>query len=402
MDREKKVAWFGVLVAALGYFVDVYDLILFSVVRVPSLGDLGFSGDALLSVGVRLLNFQMAGMLTGGLLWGIWGDKRGRISVLFGSIFLYSVANLLNATVHDITTYSILRFIAGLGLAGELGAGITLVSEMLDPKSRSYGTTIVATVGVFGAVVASLVAQRSSWRTAYVIGGILGLLLLALRFIVHESGLYLSLGDYTKGDIRLLFTRKRFARYMRCICSGLPIWFAIGIFVTFSPEFGKALEMTELPTAAQSVLHAYIGLVAGDLASGLLSQKLKSRRLTMFLFIAIAVIASLLLVSARHVSLHGFYLLNVFLGFGVGYWAVFVTTAAEQFGTNIRATVTTTVPNFVRGAVVPMTSLFVALKPYFGIIPASLTVGAICVSLALLSVYLLQESFGRNLDFLES
>lgn len=402
-DLKSKSPWLGVVVAALGYFVDVYDLILFSIVRVPSLRDLGLEGDKLLSIGVILLNMQMAGMLVGGILWGIWGDRKGRLSVLFGSILLYSVANLLNGLVTSTAAYAALRFIAGVGLAGELGAGITLVSETLSKERRGYGTTCVATVGVLGAVVASLVAGTTSWRTAYFVGGIMGLALLALRVAVHESGMFLSIADkdVEKADLRLLLTPPRVWRYLGCIFVGLPIWFTVGIFITFAPEFGKALAMPILPEAGRAVLFAYVGLTIGDMACGLTSQWLKSRRHAMLIFLMIAVVAATFFVNAYGASLERFYFICAALGFGTGYWAVFVTTAAEQFGTNLRATVTTTVPNFVRGAVVPLTTAFVALKPAQGVIGSGLVVGMACLVLAVTSILAMSEPFAKDLNYLE-
>jgi MFS family permease len=269
-----------ILVAALGYFVDIYDLILFSVIRVPSLTSLGLGGEELLESGVRLLNMQMAGMLVGGIAWGIMGDRRGRLSVLFGSILLYSLANIANAFVHDVSTYAALRFIAGVGLAGELGAGITLVSEILPKEVRGYGTTIVASVGVMGAVVAVLVGDMFDWRIAYIIGGCMGLALLILRIGVFESGLFEDVKRSTvaRGNFFALFaTAARTRRYLSVVLVGLPIWYVVGILITFAPELGAAVGVTPPPRAARAVLFAYLGLTAGDLASGLLSQLIRSR-----------------------------------------------------------------------------------------------------------------------------
>lgn len=396
----------SVIVAALGYFVDVYDLILFSVVRTASLHDLGLEGDALLTQGVFLLNMQMAGMLTGGILWGIWGDKRGRVSVLFGSILLYSIANICNGLVQSVDTYAYLRFIAGVGLAGEIGAGITLVSEIMDKESRGYGTTIVAAVGVLGAVMAALVGDPEvlHWRTAYFLGGAMGLVLLVMRVIVYESGLYerVDHNQVSCGRFLDLFrTKERAIRYLSCILSGLPIWFAIGILVTFSPELAKALGIVEPVSAGNAVFYTYCGLVVGDVASGLLSQYLGSRKKVIALFLALTACSTFAYLNLYGSTPTTLYILCLPLGFSVGYWAVFVTTAAEQFGTNLRATVTTTVPNFVRGSTVPITLLFNYLKPSAGIIGSAFYVGTICFLLALLALFQLKESFMRDLDFVE-
>jgi predicted MFS family arabinose efflux permease len=393
-----------ILVAALGYFVDIYDLILFSVIRVPSLTSLGLSGEELLESGVLLLNMQMAGMLVGGIAWGIMGDRRGRLSVLFGSILLYSVANIANAFVHDVGTYAALRFIAGVGLAGELGAGITLVSEILPKEVRGYGTTIVASVGVMGAVVAVLVGDMFDWRIAYVVGGVMGLALLILRIGVFESGLFEDVKRSTvaRGNFFALFaTGERLRRYLSVVLVGLPIWYVIGILITFAPELGAAVGVTPPPRAARAVLFAYLGLTAGDLSSGLLSQFIRSRRKALAIFIGLTATGVLLYFAPFAKSLTVFYAICGGLGFATGYWAVFVTVASEQFGTNLRATATTTAPNFVRGAVVPVTLLFQALREPLGLAGSGLTVGVLTLVIALVALSGLSETFGRDLDFVE-
>lgn len=402
---SKQNANIAVIVAALGYFVDVYDLVLFSIVRVESLKSLGLSGDNLLSDGVFLLNMQMIGMLLGGILWGIWGDKRGRIQVLFGSILLYSLANIANAFVTSVEQYAILRFIAGIGLAGEIGAGITLVSELMSKETRGYGTTIVATVGVSGAVAAGLIGDLFDWRTAYIVGGVIGLLLLALRISVCESGMFSSVRadqELSRGDLRLLFrSKERILRYLNSIVIGIPIWFVVGIIVTFSPEIGVAMQTTEPLSAVKGILYCYIGLTIGDLASGLISQLWRSRKKTILLFLSLTCGGSFAILCTRGITPQLFYGTLIFIGFFAGYWAVFVSAAAEQFGTNLRATVTTTVPNFVRGIVVPMTILFEYLKSVVGILASAQIVCGLVTLLALLSLWQLQETFGRDLDFVE-
>lgn len=394
----------AILVAALGYFVDIYDLILFSIVRIKSLKAIGVAESALLSDGVWLLNMQMIGMLLGGVLWGLLGDKKGRLSVLFGSIFLYSAANIANGFVTSIEAYAWLRFIAGIGLAGELGAGITLVSEVMPKEIRGYGTMIVATIGVFGAVVAVLVGDLFDWRTAYFVGGGMGIALLFLRISVYESGLFEKVrhAKHKMGNLSILFkSRANILKYINCVLIGMPIWFTVGILITFSPEFGKALDMFLAPDAGKAVLFTYIGIALGDFVSGCLTQILGSRKKIVLVFVLLiaAFIATYLL--HRQPSLFEFYLTCFALGFAVGYWAVFVTIASEQFGTNIRATVTTTVPNFVRGTVVPLTFFFQLLKPQVGIIKSAGIVGAVCVFLALASLHFLHETHGKDLDYCE-
>ena len=393
-----------VIVAALGYFVDIYDLVLFSIVRVPSLQAIGLDGQELIDQGVFLLNMQMAGMLLGGILWGILGDRKGRLRIMFASIFLYSVANLANALVDTLPAYAALRFIAGVGLAGELGAGITLVAEVLHQSVRGYGTMIVASVGVSGAILANLIAKTFDWRTAFFIGGILGLLLLITRISVAESGMFrqMSAATVSKGNFLSLFTnRSRFFRYLNSIMIGLPSWFVVGVLITFSPEFARALDVRGTVSAGNAVMYCYLGLVAGDLASGLLSQLLRSRKRAVLLFLLLTVLAVSVYFLAAGVSAATFYAICALLGFGIGYWAIFVTVAAEQFGTNLRATVATTVPNFVRGMTVPITMLFQLCRQPFGLERGALLVGALCLIIALLSLWRLEETFHKDLDYFE-
>jgi MFS family permease len=396
----------AVIVGALGYFVDVYDLILFVIVRSASLKDLGFSGNQILEHGIFLFNCQMVGMLAGGIVFGILGDRFGRVFLLFGSILLYSVANIANGFVHSLEAYAVWRFIAGFGLAGELGGGITLVSEVLSNESRGYGTMIVSTIGVFGAVVGGLVAGLVHWRTAYFIGGGLGLVLLILRMSVAESGMFKQLRSNptqaARGDFLSLFTSwKRFAKYLRCILIGVPLWFVIGILVNLSPEISKSLQIQGAIDAAHAVAFAYLGITFGGFASGFFSQQLRSRKKIVFAFIVFTLAAMAAYFFCAGFSEATFYLVILFLGFGVGYWAVFVTIAAEQFGTNIRATVATTVPNFVRGAVVPLTMMFNHFKSQIGIVPTAALIGVLCILVALWALLGLDETHGKDLDYIE-
>jgi MFS family permease len=392
-----------VIVAALGYLVDMYDLFLFSVVRVPSLKALNVPTDQLLTEGINLLNYQMAGMLIGGVLWGIIADKRGRLSVLFGSIIMYSLANIGNGFVTSLDQYAFLRFIAGVGLAGELGAGITLVTEVLPKEIRGYGTTLVATLGVLGAILAYFVADLFAWRISYFVGGGMGLLLLILRFNVFESGMFQQVKEKTvdRGNIMMILTSgKRFGKYLMAILVGLPIWFVVGILITFSPEFGAAKGIEGI-NAGKAVMLAFSGQVAGDIVSGLLSQYLKSRKkvIRLFIILSLTMMVGYLMIPMQ--DLFSFYLLCTLLGFCNGYWTLFITIAAELFGTNLRATVATTVPNFVRGATIPLAALFVNFKPDLGVIQSGLVIGVATSAVALLALYFLEETFTKDMNFVE-
>jgi hypothetical protein len=401
-----------VLVAALGYFVDIFDLLLFGIVRKASLLSLGVPEADTLRIGILLHNTQVWGLLVGGILWGVLGDKRGRLSVLFGSIAMYSVANIANAFVDvmpglsAIQWYAVWRFLAGLGLAGELGAAITLVGEVLPKEVRGYGTAVVAGVGVSGAVVANAVGKLMTWKMAYLVGGVLGLALLCLRIGVRESGMFhdMSQGETKRGDFLSLFTSwPRFLRYLRCILIGIPLWFGVGILMFYAPEFGKALGVTGPVTAGDAIAWCYTGLVIGDLGSGFLSQWLGSRKKVVGLFLTLTLLGVLAYLFIPNLSPRAFYWICFANGIAFGYWAVFVTVASEQFGTNLRATVTTTAPNFVRGAVSPMslTFLWLATGCGWGVVKAALAVGLATLVFAYWSLAYMDETHGKDLDFLE-
>lgn len=403
MNQSKVKA--AIIVAALGYFVDIYDLLLFSIVRVPSLKSLQLEGAALTNTGILLLNLQMTGMLIGGIFWGVLADKKGRLSVLFASIFIYSIANIANGMIHSVSSYAVWRFIAGIGLAGELGAGVTLVAELMPKEKRGYATTIIASVGVSGAVAAYFIAQYFDWRTSFFIGGGLGVLLLLLRVGVAESGIFhASKGAENRGNFFLLFNnRKRFFRYLCCIMIGVPLWYVVGVLITLSPEFSEVLQVRGKVDAGAAVAWCYGGLVIGDIISGLLSQLLKSRTRVVYIFLGIAAIIGVVFFQVRQISLPVFYFICGALGFSVGYWVIFMTIATEQFGTNIRATVTTTVPNFVRGAVVLLTFCFQLLTTAFNgsILRAGALLGMVCLVLSLLALRTMKDTFGKDLDFQE-
>lgn len=409
-QKWKHLLSLPVVIAALGYFVDIYDLLLFGIVRIPSLESMHIDPS---SVGKAILNWQMTGLLLGGILWGILGDKRGRLSVLFGSIITYSLANIACGFLPQIdfmdkgTAYMFLRFVAGIGLAGELGAGITLVSESLPKELRALGTSIVAGFGLLGAVVANFTVELSGdWTVAYWIGGGMGLCLLLLRIGVSESGIFAHIqsdSSVKKGRFLDLFRKKeRFVRYIKCIGIGLPTWFCIGILAMMANEFGKAHGIKEMVSPGMAIMWAYIGISVGDFSSGFISQALKSRKkaiLYMMLFTLLGVVLMLFTpVKTKEV----YYFYCVWLGLGTGYWAMFVTVGAEQFGTNIRATAATTIPNVVRGMVVFMTLMYEGLTPSLGVILAGASVGLVSFALGIYSTMTIEETHNRDLDFIEA
>jgi MFS family permease len=404
---QDKVVTLTILVAAFGYFVDVFDLLLFNILRVPSLKDLGVPEDQLLDQGVFLLNTQMAGLLVGGFFWGVAGDKFGRLSVLFGSIILYSLGNIANAFVTTVDQYAVLRFITGLGLAGELGVGVTLASELLPRKLRGLGTTFIASIGVMGAVAAGIIANYVSWRHAYMIGGGMGFLLLLMRVGVKESGMFKKVAaegtKVARGNILMFFRDlDLFRRYMAVLMIGAPLWCVVGMFITFTPEFAKDFGMAgTLPTAANAVLWCYVGLTVGDMLSGLLSQYLQSRRKSIAFSLVFLTVSTFVFTHVTPSSVEIYYAMCCLMGIGAGYWAMFVQIGAEQFGTNLRATAATSVPNVARGLAIPITLGFRALIPALGVTGGGLAVFAVVMTLAFAGLFLVKETFHDDLDYVE-
>ncbi|MFA6237700.1 MAG: MFS transporter [Bacteriovorax sp.] len=403
-SRLKRITTPTVLIAALGYFVDMFDLTLFGVVMLDSIKALGVTEmKEFLSVGVKLYNFQMAGMLLGGIFWGILGDKKGRHVVLYSSILMYSLANILNAFVTTAFQYEVLRFLAGVGLAGELGAAVTMVAESLNKEDRGYATTLVATLGMIGSLCAALVGKFFAWNHAYLIGGGLGLLLLAARLKSFDSEMFKALQHkkVVRGNIKLLFKPKKAIRYLSSVAVGIPIYFITAILLTLAPVVTSELKLTGIVTAADALIYGSIGLAVGDLASGLLSQWLKSRKIAIAIFLAIALITMIIYTRSIGATPGFIHFLCFILGTSAGYWAVLVTTAAEQFGTEIRSTVATSVPNFVRGSGMVIASSFLFLKPHFTIIQTVLIIGSVVFAIGFASLLVLKETYGKDLDFLE-
>lgn len=406
-SKLKYIFSIPVIISALGYFVDIYDLLLFGIVRIPSLKALGLNPD---TDGTFILNAQMVGLLIGGIFWGIFGDKKGRLSVLFGSILVYSLANIACGFLpyfperHLVYQYAALRFIAGIGLAGELGAGITLVSESLPKSLRAIGTSVVAGFGLMGAVVAQLTVELAGgWNISYIIGGILGILLLFLRISVSESGIYKNIENksVSKGNFLSFFTHKdRLIRYLKCIAIGLPTWYCIGILAVLANQFAPELGIKDL-SPGKAIMWAYIGISVGDLASGFISHLLRSRKMAIFYMLIFTIVGVAFMLFGNTDTETKYYIFCVWLGLGTGYWAMFVTLAAEQFGTNIRNTATTTVPNMVRGLVPVMILAFDFFKNDFTVIISAALVGLIVFGLAFYSSLTISETHNKDLEFIE-
>lgn len=398
-----------VVVAALGYFVDIYDLLLFTIVREPSLRGIGVTDAGMLDASTRIINWQMVGLLIGGIIWGVMGDRKGRLSVLFGSILLYSVANFLTGYVQTTDQYATARFIAGIGLAGELGAGITLVSELLPKNKRGVGTSLVAGIGLFGAVFAYFVYKTSGdWRLCYKIGGGLGIMLLLLRISVAESGMFHSVKEQkvSRGNLLMFFNdATRFRKYLLAVLIGLPTWFVIGILVNLSNRFATALYGPNAIDSGASIMYAYVGIAFGDITIGLVSQWFKSRRKALFLFYAMTIVSGIVYFSPLNQSDTVMYAVCGALGFSTGFWAIFVTMGAEQFGTNLRATAATTIPNMVRGALPLINMLF---KDFFqgrlqwGIVQSAIVTGCLVMAVTLVSAWFTEETFHKDLDYVET
>src|SRR6187397_1364635 len=399
-----------VIVAALGYFVDIYDLLLFTIVRVPSLQGLNVditNRAMIIAASTKVINWQMWGMLIGGIIWGIMGDKKGRLSVLFGSIILYSVANFLTGFVEDVQQYALARFVAGVGLAGELGAGITLVSELLPKNKRGVGTSMVAGIGLFGAVAAYFTYKISGdWRLCYKIGAGLGVLLLFLRISVAESGMFKHVqqkATIVRGNFFMFFQdAKRFRKYILAILIGMPTWFVIGVLVNLSNQFAKDFYGENKIESGRAIMYAYAAIAIGDILVGLISQYFKSRKKALYLFYFFAIISGIYFFSGNIKNDTTMYAACAALGFSTGFWAIFVTMAAEQFGTNLRATAATTIPNMVRGALPLILLLFNWLQNFTGYVNAGLITGCLVMAISILATLFTEETFGKDLNYLEN
>jgi MFS family permease len=411
-NRKYGILSLPVIVGALGYFVDIYDLLLFTIVREPSLKDIGvdlLNAKEAIAASTKIINWQMFGLLIGGILWGTLGDKKGRLSVLFGSILLYSVANFITAYVQSIDQYASARFVAGIGLAGELGAGITLVSELLPKEKRGIGTSLVAGIGLFGAVVAYFTYDfTNDWRLCYKIGGVLGIGLLFLRVSLAESGMFKETREknVSRGNILMFFNNgSRFKKYMLAILIGLPTWYVIGVLVNLSNRFASSLYGENNIDSGRSIMFAYIGIAVGDILIGLVSQYYKSRKKALYLFYFLCIISGFLFFSPINASDEIMYGICLALGFSTGFWAIFVTMGAEQFGTNIRATAATTIPNMVRGALPLINFMFKNLfQDVWGwsLVRSGIVTGIIVMLIALISVYFTKETFSKDLNYVET
>ena len=400
-----------VIVGALGYFVDIYDLLLFTIVREPSLRGIGVdltNTKAVIAASTKIINWQMVGLLLGGILWGIVGDKKGRLSVLFGSIFLYSVANFFTAYVTTVDNYAYARFIAGIGLAGELGAGITLVSELLPKNKRGVGTSMVAGIGLFGAVFAYFTYKfTNDWRLCYKIGGVLGVGLLLLRVSVTESGMFKEVKNkqVSRGNIFMFFNNAtRFRKYILAILIGLPTWYVIGILVNLSNRFASSLYGETLLESGRAIMYAYVGIAIGDILIGLISQYFKSRKKALYLFYTLTIISGIAFFSPLNSNDNSMYAICAVLGFSTGFWAIFVTMGAEQFGTNLRATAATTIPNVVRGALPLMNLLFINVFQNslgWALVNSAIVTGIIIMLITLTAAYFTEETFSKDLNYIE-
>jgi MFS transporter, putative metabolite:H+ symporter len=417
MQKNASVSIFNiaVLVAALGYFVDIYDLLLFNIVRVDSINSLALdhgiklTSEMAKSQGEFIISIQMIGLLIGGIIWGMLGDKKGRLSVLFGSIILYSVANIVNGFVQTPNQYALVRFVAGLGLAGELGAGITLVSELVSKEKRSLSTSLVAGIGLTGAVCAYFMSLYFEWRTCYFIGGGLGFCLLLLRISVFESGMFTKLKEtnISKGNFFMFFSNKeRFYKYGKAILIGLPTWYVIGILLAFSNNFAEKFGIVGEVLPKKATMYAYVFISIADLLIGFVSHWLKSRKKALFIFYCLTVIGIVLYFMQQGGTASTMYIICAFLGFGTGFWALFVTMAAEQFGTNLRATAATTAPNMVRGSLPLMLLLFnwfqsLTAGDSNSYLKSAIWLGIIVMAVSMSAAYFTKETFGKDLNFVE-
>lgn len=399
----QKILSATVVIASLGYFVDVYDMFVFNVVRTSSLSDLKLSGAELTHAGLDISNCQWIGLLLGAYFWGVLGDRIGRKKALLSSVIIYSVGSLLSSGVTDVPTYMFARFITGLGLAGEMGSGIALITERLHFTKRAYGILIFLVFSFCGVLAAAFAGTLLPWRTNYLIGAAGGAVLLLCRFGLPESSMYQSMKNknLVRGGLRIIFRRKDLRRkYFSGIALLLPGVFVPQIIWTLSPELSKARGLTE-PIAAPMVLGlGFSTVILVDIVATSISEKYKSRKLAsiVFLLLGLPAFAAYLLWDVR--STTEFYFINCLLAVTFGLWLVNSTWLAENFGTNVRATVATTIPNFTRALTVPMNLAFASLR-FMGLLPDIACMGVVVFALAFIGWLGLPETWGRDVDFNE-
>lgn len=391
-----------VIVTALGYFIDLFDYYVFLVTRQKVLTDFGFSGSQLMETGLYMVNLQFAGLLVGGVIFGVLGDKIGRKQSLLGSILLYSIATLASGMTHNIDVFAALRFIAGIGIAGEVGVGVTMVSETMDKNRRGLGVTAFIGVGLLGVVAAALMSELLHWRTCYIIGGLAGLLLLVTRIWVMEPQMFTDLNKSVKrGSFRVLFASPDgVRRYVLCILLAVPVFFGVSIIATLSPELSIALGASPPASVSTTMIIAYTMMVIGEIVIGLLSQRLKSRKKVIALFLVLMAITLGVGFHNGALDATGYYILAGVVGFFMGYWVNFIALSAEQFGTNVRSLAANTIPNFTRGTTIAINMAFLALKDD-GVVYAASIVGFTVIVIALLALWKLPETFGKDLDYTE-
>lgn len=396
-----------VIVSGLGYLVDAYDMMIFSVVRTASLTDMGLSGDKLVEAGLQIMNLQMAGLLLGGLVWGMLGDKLGRMKVLFASIIMYSVANFGCGFAQGVADYGVWRFMAGFGLAGEAGAAITIVTESLPKTKRGLGVMLVVACAAMGPLLAGIVGELVEWRHAYMIGGVAGFALLFLRANVKESKVFEHVAHNKKvqrGNLLQFVTNwSLFKRYVCCVLVGVPVWYIIGIQTTLAPEFARSMGVVGAVAAGTALSFNFVGTIVGEILCATMAQVLQSRRQSLILWLLLTLGSVLGYYQLHDVTAQTFYFYCGFLGISIGYWVSLMAATAEQFGTNLRASATTSIPNFIRGSLIPMNMMFVYLhnKVGYSYEQTGLIIGGAVVAMALGALLFMPETFHNDMDFVE-
>lgn len=400
--RFSKQEILTVLVVALGYYVDAYDLLVMSAVRKPSLLSLGVPESETLNIGLSLLNYQLVGLMIGGVMWGVIADKYGRKKALFGSILIYSFANIANGYINSVNMYYWLRIIAGFGLAGELGVGISLITENVAKERRTISTAIVSFFGMLGASTGGWFGSIFEWQNCFLIGGFAGLLLLLLRLKVEESVMFNEIKDknVSKGNIWMIIKNpKTLLTYFFCTLAGAASILFIGVFIQSTPELGKLFNLNI--TAGIALIWYYLGASVSEIIAGLLSKLLKERKAPIYIFYAISLLAITNFCVNVPNSPYFFYLNCLFLGFGLGWWSQLITLSAELFGINVRATAATSIPTFARAWNIPFSNIFKQNIPNLGIVNSAFGIGVIVVSLAIISITMVKETFENDANFIE-
>jgi MFS transporter, putative metabolite:H+ symporter len=381
-----------------GYFIDIFDLVLFSTLRISSFEELKITDPTYWTV--VFFNLQMTGILVGGIFWGKMADIKGRSWSFMGTILVFSIANIINGLTSSLTVYGICRFIAGFGLAGEMGSGIALICEKVPDEKRSLYLGFVSSLGCIGAVLSGWLGDIVYWRYLFIGSGFAGILLTLLRKNLLEPDLFRKTAtlNIPRGQWKTLFqSPPDLIRFILLIFLGIPMWYIIGILWSFSTEMTSTIGLN-IFTSGQAILWGYVGVWMGDMLMPFVSQFLKSRIFTIQICLIMMLLGVIYLFQFQPHSLLSFQLTHIFLGFTIGYWAVYATLCGESFGTNIRALTSTSLPSLIRFSSIPMMIIYQYGRDE-NELNIALGMGLTVLCISMITTYFIKDTFQKDIDF---